>query len=180
MLPQATSRYVPCVPRALVYQFFEDGPTLADPSSRTLTLGAPVTATHGLLMANGALVLTCALWCPASDDTIGRMLNRLADSPRVPKVPGSRGVRAMDDGRAYAEVEAQVGRAAGNIAATNLRYHTWLTDTVVSAARAMQLSLCSAWRLVEIWNNGTTVWQSPDEDQFATVTPEGEVEMRSR
>lgn len=86
----------------------------------------------------------------------------------------------MDDNRAYAEVEAQVGRAAGNIAATNFRHHTWITETVACAARAMQVSLRSAWRLVEIWNNGTTVWQSPQGDRFATVTPEGEIGVGPR
>ena len=86
----------------------------------------------------------------------------------------------MDDNRAYAEVEAQVGRAAGNIAATNFHHHTWSTETVACAARAMQVSLRSAWRLVEIWNNGTTVWQSPQGDRFATVTPEGEIGVGPR
>lgn len=86
----------------------------------------------------------------------------------------------MDDSRAYGEVEAQIGRAAGNIAATNFRYHTWLTETVACAARAMQLSLRSAWLLVEIWNNGTTVWQSHQGDQSATVTPECEIQVAPR
>lgn len=85
----------------------------------------------------------------------------------------------MNENPAYAEVEAQIGRAAGNIAATNFRYHTWLTETVACAARAMQVSLRSAWLLTEIWNNGTTVWQSPTGDQFATVTPEGEMKIRA-
>ena len=85
----------------------------------------------------------------------------------------------VNEKRAYAEVEAQIGRAAGNIAATNFRHHTWLTETVAGAARAMQVSLRSAWLLVEIWSNGTTVWQSPPEDQIATVTPDGEIEVRA-
>lgn len=86
----------------------------------------------------------------------------------------------MDDSRAYQEIEAQIGRAAGNIAATNFRYHTWLTELVAGAARVMQVSLRSAWLLVEVWNNGTTVWQSPSGDHVATITPEGEMEVRTR
>ena len=86
----------------------------------------------------------------------------------------------MDDSQAYSEVEAQIGRAAGNIAATNFRYHSWLTEIVACAARAMQLSLRSAWLLVEIWSNGTTVWQSPSGDQLATVTPEGDIQVERR
>ena len=64
---------------------------------------------------------------------------------------------------------------AGNIAATNFRYDTWLTEAVTGAARAMQVSLRSAWLLVEIWNNGATVWESPGGNLLATVTPEGEI-----
>ncbi len=78
----------------------------------------------------------------------------------------------MDDENAYAEVEGQIGRAAGNIAATNFRFSCWLTEIVSDAARAMQVSLRSAWELTEIWNNGTTVWQSPDGDRTVTLPPE--------
>ena len=85
----------------------------------------------------------------------------------------------VDDSEAYAELEAQVGRGAGNIAATNFRHHTWLTELLADAARAMQLSLRSAWLLAEIWNNGATVWHSPAGDQFATVTPEGHIHLDS-
>ena len=85
----------------------------------------------------------------------------------------------VDDDRAYGEIEAQVGRSAGNIAATNFFYHTWLTESLSGAARSMQVSLRSAWLLVEIWSNGTTVWQSPEGDQLATVTPDGEIQVES-
>ena len=85
----------------------------------------------------------------------------------------------VDDNQAYAELETQIGRGAGNIAATNFRFHTWLTELLSSSARAMQLSLRSAWLLAEIWNNGTTVWRSPGGDQHATVTPDGEIRVES-
>ena len=85
----------------------------------------------------------------------------------------------MDDSQAYAELEAQIGRGAGNIAATNFQYHTWLTELLAGAARAMQVSLRSAWLLAEIWNNGTTIWRSPSGDQRATVAPEGEIRVES-
>ena len=83
----------------------------------------------------------------------------------------------MDDDGAYDELEAQIGRAAGNIAATNFRHHTWLTEIVTDAARAMQLSLRSGWFLAEIWNNGTTRWESPGGDRIATVMPDGKVHI---
>ncbi len=86
----------------------------------------------------------------------------------------------VDESAAYREVEAQIGRGAGNIAATNFRYQTWLTEMVASAARAMQVSLRSAWLLVEIWNNGTTVWQSPEGERAATVTSEHEIRVERR
>lgn len=86
----------------------------------------------------------------------------------------------MNDSQAYTELEAQIGRAAGNIAATNFRHHAWLTGGLASAARAMQVSLRSAWLLLEIWNNGTTVWQSPEGDRIATVTPGGEIQVEYR
>jgi hypothetical protein len=85
----------------------------------------------------------------------------------------------VNEDRAYREIEAQMGRGAGNIAATNFRYHTWLTECLTDAARAMQISLRSAWLLAEIWNNGATVWQSPDGDRYATVTSEGTIEISS-
>jgi len=83
----------------------------------------------------------------------------------------------MDDERAYDEVEAQIGRGAGNIAATNFRYHCWLTEVVGDAARAMQVSLRSGWLLAEVWNNGTTIWQSPEGDRTATVSADGAIEI---
>jgi hypothetical protein len=85
----------------------------------------------------------------------------------------------VDHDQAYEELEAQIGRGAGNIAATNFQHHTWLTDSLASAARAMQVSLRSAWLLAEIWNNGATVWHSPAGDQHATVTPEGAIQVES-
>ena len=82
----------------------------------------------------------------------------------------------MEDERGYEELEAQVGRGAGNIAATNFRYHTWLTEIVAGAARAVQVSLRSAWTLDEIWNNGTTIWRAPEGDHTVMVTPEAEIQ----
>lgn len=83
----------------------------------------------------------------------------------------------MDDERALREIEAQIGRGAGNIAATNFAHHSHYTEVLAEAALAVQQSLRSAWTLVEIWNNGTTIWQSPEGDQKATVTPEGDIQI---
>jgi len=85
----------------------------------------------------------------------------------------------LDQDQAYEEIEAQIGRGAGNIAATNFRHHTWLTESLSDAARNMQLSLRSAWLLDEIWNNGATVWRSPTGDLCATVTPDGGIQVES-
>lgn len=86
----------------------------------------------------------------------------------------------MEDEQAFRELEAQIGRGAGNITATNFCYHTHHTETLAEAALAVQQSLRSAWTLAEIWNNGTTIWHSPAGDQTATVTPEGEIEISGR
>jgi hypothetical protein len=83
----------------------------------------------------------------------------------------------MNDDRAYDEIEAQSGRGAGNIAATNFRYDCWLTELITDAARAMQVSLRSGWLLAEIWNNGTTIWHSPEGDQTATVSTVGTIHV---
>jgi hypothetical protein len=82
----------------------------------------------------------------------------------------------MDDERGYDEIEAQIGRAAGNIAATNFRHHVHLTEVVSDAARSVQTSLRSEWTLVEIWNNGMTIWQSPEGGQTVSVMPGGEMQ----
>ena len=83
----------------------------------------------------------------------------------------------MNDERAYDEIEAQIGRGAGNIAATNFCYHSWLTEVLTDAARAMQVSLRSGWLLAEIWNNGTSIWHSPEGDQTATVGSDGAIQI---
>ncbi len=83
----------------------------------------------------------------------------------------------MNDDRAYDEIEAQIGRGAGNIAATNFRYDCWLTEIVTDAARAMQVSVRSGWLLAEIWNNGTTIWHSPDDDRTATISADGTIHI---
>ena len=41
----------------------------------------------------------------------------------------------------------------------------------------MQVSLRSGWLLAEIWNNGTTIWQSPEGDQTATVGTDGAIHL---
>jgi hypothetical protein len=83
----------------------------------------------------------------------------------------------MDDDLAYTEIERQIGRAAGNIAATNFAYQAWVTERLTDAARTMQVSLRSAWILREIWNNGATLWESPGGGQQATVSPDGGIQV---
>lgn len=81
----------------------------------------------------------------------------------------------MNQDRAYDEVEAQIGRSAGHIAFTDFQHETHLTETLTDAAQAMWASLRSAWTLLEIWNNGATVWASPDGDETVAVSPEGDI-----
>jgi hypothetical protein len=49
---------------------------------------------------------------------------------------------------------------------------------LVEAARAMWESLRSPGMLVEVWNNGTTFWRSPDGTETAMVTPAGEIQIQ--
>ncbi len=85
----------------------------------------------------------------------------------------------MDDEQAYREIEALVGQSAGHIVYHPFGYETYLNGLLVESAQAMWESLRSHWTLVEIWNNGTTFWRSPDGTETATVTPGGEIPSRS-
>lgn len=82
------------------------------------------------------------------------------------------------DDRAWAEIEAQIGRSAGHICFTSFRQESHLIDCLGRAAQAVWESLRSAWTLVEIWNNGSTIWQSPEGDQFVLVTPKGDIDVQ--
>jgi hypothetical protein len=84
----------------------------------------------------------------------------------------------MDDEQAYREMQALVGQSAGHIAYHSFGYETYLTGMLVEAAQAMWESLRSPWTLVEVWNNGTTVWRSPDGIETAMVTPNGEIQIQ--
>jgi hypothetical protein len=84
----------------------------------------------------------------------------------------------MDDEQAYAEIQALVGQSAGHIAYYSFGYETWLSGVLVEAAQTMWESLRSPWMLVEVWNNGTTLWRSPDGAETATVTPDGEIQIQ--
>ena len=85
----------------------------------------------------------------------------------------------MDDEQAYREIEARVGQSAGHIAYQSFDRETHLSRALIEAAQAMWESLRSAWMLVEIWNNGTILWRSPDGTETAMVTPDGEIQMES-
>ena len=84
----------------------------------------------------------------------------------------------MDDEQAYREIQALVGQSAGHIAYYSFGYETYLSGVLVEAAQAMWESLRSPWTLVEMWNNGTTFWRSPDGTETATVTPGCEIQIR--
>jgi hypothetical protein len=82
------------------------------------------------------------------------------------------------DDRARAEIEAQIGRSAGHICFTNFRHESYLTGCLDRAAQAVWESLRSTWTLVDIWNNGSTIWQSTNRDELALVTPEGDIDLQ--
>ena len=83
----------------------------------------------------------------------------------------------MRDKQANHEVQALVGQSAGHIAYHSFRYETHLTVALIEAAQAMWESLRSPWTLVEVWNNGASVWRSPDGTETAIVTPAGEIQV---
>ena len=84
----------------------------------------------------------------------------------------------MDDEQAYREIEALVGQSAGQIVYYTFGYETYLNALLIQAAQVMWESLRSPWTLVEIWNNGTTFWRSPDGTETATVAPGGEIQIQ--
>jgi hypothetical protein len=70
-----------------------------------------------------------------------------------------------------ADAEKLIGESAGKIAHSNLPQGDSQLDRVVEAACTMWERLMSAWLLEEVWNNGATVWVSPDGDRRAIVSP---------
>lgn len=83
----------------------------------------------------------------------------------------------MDDDWVCGEVEALVGKSAGQICYHEFHHEGLLAEAIASAAHALWESLRSAWILIEVWNNGATFWRSPEGDETATVTPHGEIQV---
>ena len=73
------------------------------------------------------------------------------------------------------EIHALIGKSAGEICYHNFFHENFCTQALVNAAESLWERVKSPWVLVEIWNNGTTLWQSPQGDATAAVTAEGEV-----
>jgi len=71
-----------------------------------------------------------------------------------------------------ANFEDLIGQSAGQIAHADLPPGDRQVDQVVEAACTMWERLMSAWMLQEVWNNGATVWISPDGDRRAIVSPQ--------
>ena len=84
----------------------------------------------------------------------------------------------MDDQQAFREIQALVGQSAGHITYYPFACQTYLGDLLVEAAQAMWESFRSTWVLVEVWNNGATIWQAPDGTESARVTPDGEIKIQ--
>ena len=85
----------------------------------------------------------------------------------------------MDDQQALREIQALVGQCAGHIAYRPFACQTYLSDLLVEAAQAMWESFRSTWVLVEVWNNGATIWQASDGTESAMVTPGGETRIQT-
>jgi hypothetical protein len=77
------------------------------------------------------------------------------------------------DSQAYGEIEALLGRRAGHIAYHPFDNESQLGEVLAEAAQVMWASLRSAWTLHEVWNNGATVWRSPDGTETVQVPPGG-------
>ena len=77
--------------------------------------------------------------------------------------------------KAHVEIHALIGKSAGEICYHNFCHESFYTQALVNAAEALWERVKSPWVLVEVWNNGTTLWQSPQGDATATVTAEGKV-----
>ncbi len=78
----------------------------------------------------------------------------------------------MDD-TVPAGVESLLGTSAGKIWSTALAESDTRAQALSEAAEVMWESLCSAWVLLELWNNGATVWRSRDGDEAAFAAPDG-------
>ena len=74
-----------------------------------------------------------------------------------------------------AEIAALVGKSAGEICYYDFRYSGFYTQVLSNAAEALWESIRSPWTFVEMWNDGTTVWRSPEGDVTATVSADGEI-----
>ena len=82
---------------------------------------------------------------------------------------------AMYEDKANREIDSLIGKSAGEICYHNFRYHSLRIQALGSAAEMMWENIKSPWILVEVWNDGATVWQSPEGDATTTVTAEGDV-----
>ena len=74
-----------------------------------------------------------------------------------------------------AEIAALVGKSAGEICYHDFRYSGFYAQVLSNAAEALWESIRSPWTFVEMWNDGTTVWRSPEGDVTATVSADGEI-----
>jgi hypothetical protein len=89
------------------------------------------------------------------------------------------GETGLDDQQALREIQALVGQSAGYIAYRPFACQTYLSDVLLEAAQAMWESFRSTWVLVEVWNNGATIWQAPDGTEAARVIPGGEIKIQT-
>jgi hypothetical protein len=83
----------------------------------------------------------------------------------------------MRDDTAIDEIEALIGQSAGHICYHDFYHGGYHTQVLSEAAGVMWENFMSPWEFVEMWNNGTTLWRSPEGDATATVTPEGEIHV---
>jgi hypothetical protein len=77
-------------------------------------------------------------------------------------------------------ISALIGLSAGHICFGSFSPMGWLGETVSSAASVVWENIMSPWTLLEIWNNGTTIWGSPTGESRARVSPNGEIQILQR
>jgi hypothetical protein len=70
-------------------------------------------------------------------------------------------------------VDRLIGKSAGKIAMSNLPPGNPVLDAIADSAGLMWENLMSAWTLLEVWVDWSTVWRSPEGNLIAVVSPDG-------
>jgi hypothetical protein len=80
---------------------------------------------------------------------------------------------------AYEQARKLIGKSAGKICFQNIDDYDVHHQAVVQAAEKVWENMMSAWELVDVWEEGTTLWLSPGRDKQARVTRDGTIQIES-